>query len=132
MAFRHRQIIKFLIAGGTGAFVDLSIYYTLTYVAELWYVLSSVLSFAIAFWVSFGLQKFWTFRDGDTERVGKQTALYFFVAIVNLGINTLLIYFLVEHSGVHKFAAKILASGIVAVESFIVYRYIIFNKKDGK
>ena len=130
-AFKHRQIVKFLIAGGTGAFVDLSIYYILTYVVELWYVLSSVLSFTVAFWVSFGLQKFWTFRDKNTEKVIKQTALYFLVAILNLVINTLLVYLFVEYSGVHKFASKIFASGIVATESFLVYRYIIFNKNDG-
>lgn len=129
-AFKHRQIIKFLIAGGMGASVDLFVYFLLTYLVGLWYVASSAISFSVAFWVSFGLQKFWTFRDGDTQRMGKQTALYFFVAIINLGINTLLVYLLVDHAGAHKLLSKIVASAIVAVESFLVYRYVIFAKKE--
>lgn len=130
-AFKHRQIVKFLIAGGTGAFVDLSIYYVLTYVVELWYIASSVLSFVAAFWVSFGLQKFWTFRDKNIQKIAKQTTLYFAVAVVNLSMNTLLVYIFVDYAEINKFLSKVLASGIIAIESFLVYRHVIFAKSDG-
>lgn len=130
-AFKHRQIVKFLIAGGTGAFVDLSTYYILTYVIGLWYVASASFSFIVAFGVSFGLQKFWTFRDKSTQRVARQTALYFTVAVINLALNTLLVYFFVDYLNMHKFIAKFVASGTVAIESFFVYRYFIFVKNNG-
>lgn len=125
---KHGQIVKFLLAGGTGAFVDLSTFYLFTYVIGLWYVASSALSFTAAFWVSFGLHKFWTFRDRDTHKIAKQTALYFLVAIANLCISTMLIYFFVDYLSVHKFISKICASAIIAIESFIIYRYVIFAK----
>lgn len=124
--FTHRQVVKFLFAGGIGASVDLSVYSFLTYVAGLWYVTSSIVSFCVAFGASFVLQKFWTFRDRSTYRVMKQSALYFGVAVVNLSVNTLLVFLFVDYAGVHKFLSKVLASGIVAIESFLVYRYIIF------
>jgi putative flippase GtrA len=129
-AFRHRQIIKYLIAGGTSAFADILIYSLLIYFADLWYVISSVVSFTIAFWISFGLQKFWTFRDKNTEKMMKQTYLYFFVAIANLGISTLLIYIFVDYIHIHKFISKIIANAMIAAESFFVYRHFIFAKKD--
>lgn len=128
--FRHRQIIKYLIAGGTSTSVDLTIYYFLTYYAGLWYIVSSISSFIIAFWISFGLQKFWTFRDKNTKNMMKQTYLYFFVAIVNLGINTLLVYFFVDYVHIHKFISKIFANILIATESFFVYRHFIFTKKN--
>lgn len=128
--FRHRQIIKYLIAGGTSTSADILIYSLLIYFANLWYVASSIISFTIAFWISFGLQKFWTFRDKNTEKLMKQTYLYFFVAIANLGISTLLIYVFVDYAHVHKFLSKIFANIIIAAESFFVYRHFIFAKKN--
>lgn len=128
--FRHRQIIKFLIAGGTSTSIDIFIFTALTYWVGLWYVISSISSFTIAFGVSFGLQKFWTFRDKNTEKLMKQTYLYFFVAIINLGLSTLLIYIFVDYVHIHKFISKVIANIIIAAESFFVYRYFIFAKKD--
>ena len=128
-AFRHRQIIKYLIAGGTSTSSDILIYSLLVYFAGLWYVASSIISFTIAFWISFGLQKFWTFRDKNTEKIMKQTYLYFFVAITNLGISTALIYLFVDYIHIHKFLSKIFANATIATESFFVYRHFIFTKK---
>ena len=128
--FRHRQILKFLIAGGTSTSVDILIYSLLVYFANLWYVASSIISFIIAFWISFGLQKFWTFRDKNTEKIMKQTYLYFFVAIINLGISTLLIYLFVDYVHIHKFLSKVSANIIIAAESFFVYRHFVFAKRD--
>ena len=126
--FKHRQIVKFLIAGVTSTSTDLLIYYVLAYVVGLWYIASAISSFVIAFWISFGLMKFWTFRDKNTEKMMKQTYLYFFVAIVNLGISTLLIYIFVDHIHIHKFISKVIANGTIAIESFFVYRHFIFAK----
>ena len=129
-AFRHRQIIKFLIAGGTSTSIDIFVFTALIYWVCLWYIASSISSFIIAFWVSFGLQKFWTFRDKNTEKIVTQTYLYFIVAIVNLGISTLLIYIFVDYIHIHKFISKVIANIIIATESFFIYRYFIFAKRD--
>lgn len=129
-AFRHRQILKFLISGGTSTSIDIFVFTTLTYWVGLWYITSSISSFIIAFGVSFVLQKFWTFRDKDTEKFMKQTYLYFIVAIVNLGISTLLIYLFVDYIHIHKFISKVIANMIIAAESFFIYRYFIFAKRD--
>lgn len=129
-AFRHRQILKFLIAGGTSTSIDIFLFTTLTYWFGLWYILSSIFSFVLAFGVSFGLQKFWTFRDKNTSKLMKQTYLYFIVAIVNLGISTLLIYLFVDYVHIHKFISKVIANIIIATESFFIYRYFIFAKEN--
>lgn len=128
--FRHRQIIKFLIAGGMSTSIDIFVFTALTYWVGLWYIISSISSFSIAFGVSFGLQKFWTFRDKNTAKLMKQTYLYFIVAVINLGISTLLIYLFVDYVHIHKFISKIIANIIIATESFFVYRHFIFAKKN--
>lgn len=128
--FRHRQIIKYLVAGGTSTSIDILVFTALTYWVGLWYIISSISSFIIAFGVSFLLQKFWTFRDKNTDNIARQTYLYFIVAIANLGISTLLIYIFVDYIHIHKFVSKVIANIIIAAESFFVYRHFIFAKKE--
>ena len=59
-----------------------------------------------------------------------QTYLYFIVAIVNLGISTLLIYIFVDYIHIHKFISKVIANIIIASKVFFIYRYFIFAKRD--
>ncbi|KKU57459.1 MAG: hypothetical protein UX81_C0035G0001, partial [Parcubacteria group bacterium GW2011_GWA2_47_12] len=119
----------YLIAGGTSTAIDLGILYVLTEFAGWWYLVSATAAFIVAFFVSFILQKFYTFNNRDTSRkaVAMQGAFYFTLALTNLGINTILMYALVEWAGVWYFLAQIIAAAALAVESFFIYRFVIFH-----
>ena len=126
--FRHK-IVRYLFSGGAAAFVDLGILFVLTHYAKLWYLLSAVIAFLFAFMVSFTLQKFWTFEDHSTDGYGGQIRLYFIISLVNLGLNTLLLYISVDFIGIHYMLSQVFVSGIIAVISFFVYRKFVFIKK---
>src|SRR3989344_6090452 len=121
--------VRYLIAGGTSTAIDLGILYVLTEFAGWWYLVSATAAFIVAFFVSFILQKFYTFNNRDTSRkaVAMQGAFYFTLALTNLGINTILMYALVEWAGVWYFLAQIIAAAALAVESFFIYRFVIFH-----
>ncbi len=127
---RIAKLARYLISGGIAAAVDLGLLFVFTHFAGLWYVFSAVLAFVLAFFVSFFLQKFWTFRDTNTEGAHKQALVYFVVSATNLAINTGLVYFFTEAFDFHYLASQITASACIAVESFFVYRYFIFNQHD--
>jgi putative flippase GtrA len=124
---RYARTLKFLISGGSAAVVDLGCLYVLTEVFDLWYLLSAVLAFVLAFGVSFTLQKFWTFDDGALDVIHKQLALYMLLAVVGLGLNTIAMYGLVDHAELHYLIAQIIASGCIAVMNFFVYKHVIFT-----
>jgi len=128
LLLKYKQIIKYLIAGGTAAFVDLSLLYFLTDILGIWYLISACLAFAVAFFVSFFLQKFWTFRDGDKEAMYKQMGVYLTVALVNLALNALLMYVLVDGFKIWYMLAQFFISGLIACESYLVYKLFIFNR----
>ena len=123
--------VRYLIAGGTSTAIDLGILYVLTEFAGWWYLVSATAAFIVAFFVSFILQKFYTFNNRDTSRktVATQGAFYFTLALTNLGINTILMYALVEWAGVWYFLAQIISAAAIAVESFFIYRFVIFHPK---
>jgi len=129
LLLKYKRIIKYLIAGGAGAFTNLALLYVLTEFFGIWYLFSTSLAFIVSFFVSFFLQKFWTFRDGNKEIIYRQMAVYFGVALTNLGLNGLLMYSLVDGLKVWYMLAQIIASALIAVESYWVYKFFIFNNQ---
>ncbi len=121
------KILRFLISGGTSAAVDLGLLYIFTDIFGIWYLTSTVFAFIIAFFVSFGLQKFWTFRDHSRDGMSAQAGVYFVIAGCNLALNTLLVYAFVDHLGFHYLLAQIVASLLIACESYFIYQRFVFR-----
>lgn len=126
------KVAKYIISGGTAAVVDLFFLYIFVEKCALWYVFSAILAFLIAFSVSFSLQKFWTFKDTSTDKVHKQASVYFIVSVVNLGLNTLLMYIFVDIAKLHYLPSQILAGGLLAISSFFVYSRFIFSSNSSE
>ena len=126
---KYKVIIKYIISGGTAALVDLVCLYIFTDVLGVWYITSASLSFFLAYFVSFSLQKFWTFRDNGREKIYKQMSLYFMVGVTNLLLNALGMYLLVDGFGVMYLLAQIIMGALLGFSSFLIYKFIIFEKK---
>lgn len=125
---KHQCFVRFVIAGGTAAFVDLVLLYFFTDILGIWYLISACLAFSIAFFVSFFLQKFWAFKDNGKEHIHKQMALYFIIALANLIFNACLMYIFVDIVKIWYLLAQIFASGLIAIESYLIYKFFIFNQ----
>jgi len=123
------KILRYIISGGTAAVVDLFLLYAFTDWLGIWYLLSAILAFLVAFMVSFAMQKYWTFKDRSNENIHGQAAKYFAVTATNLGLNTLGIFLLVDYVHVHYMLSQILVSALIAVESFFVYHLIFKGQK---
>ena len=124
-------MIRFIISGGSAAAVHFALLYFLTDALSIWYLLSTTIAFVAAFTVSFTLQKFWTFRDRASNRVHVQIVWYLAVALGNLGLNTIGMYVLVNRLELWYIFAQGLTTATLAVESFFVYRYLIFHEEQG-
>ena len=123
----HARIGRFMVAGGLATLVNLGLLYVLTDCFLVWYLLSAIISFVTAFFVSFTLQKFWTFGDSSREGMHVQAGIFLLVAAGNLGLNTLFLYVLVEYALFHYLLAQIIVSVFIAIENFLIYRYVIFR-----
>lgn len=124
---RQAKVLRFLISGGISTAVDLALLLLFAEVFGLWYLLAAVLAFILAFFVSFGLQKFWTFQDHSREGVSMQASVYLLIALGNLALNTFLVYMFVEHLGFYYLLAQIVASMLIACESYFVYQKFVFR-----
>ncbi len=118
------RITRFLISGVSAAVVNVGTLYILVEYIQLWYLAAAIISFMVAFVASFLANKFWTFNSRSVEGVHKQFGLHLMVAIVNLGINTALVYLFVDVMHIWYILAQILATAIIAFESYFAFRWI--------
>lgn len=125
-------IMRFGVSGGIATAVNLAILFALTEIFGVWYLLSAIFAFLLAFIVSFSLQKFWTFADFNINQFHTQATKYFLFSGINLALNTVLMYVFTDLLGVWYFLSQIFVAAIIAVESFLVYRFIIFKAPEIK
>lgn len=119
-----RRAIRFIISGGTAAVTNIGLLAIFTELLGIWYLISSALAFVCAFAVSFVMQKYWAFKSTDSFKIKKQLPMHLSVALFNLGVDVALVYTFVEIVGLWYIAAQIIASAIIAIESFFVLRWI--------
>jgi putative flippase GtrA len=125
----HTKLFRYAVSGGTAFGTNVLFLFLFTDIFGVWYLASAVFAFILAFFVSFLLHKFWTFGDHSRDGMHAQMGGYFAVALVNLALNTLLVYVFVERASLHYLVAQMLASLLIAMESFFVYQHVIFRKK---
>lgn len=125
-----RKFLRFLVSGSIAAGTDFAFLYFFTDILHIWYLTSAVLAFLIAFWVSFTLQKLWTFKNRETRNIGSQMMKYFALGLFNLSLNTLIMYVLVDFIDIYYMLAQVFAAGIVGIQSFFISKFFIFKKSE--
>ncbi|MDP2593802.1 MAG: GtrA family protein [bacterium] len=119
--------LRYLLSGGTAAAANLAVLYILVHFFHMWYLEAAVLSFIVGMCVSFVLQKFFTFSHFSTEKLKRQTSLHASLQLVNLVLNTALMYAGVDLLHIPYLLAQFLISAGMAVYSFLFYKYLVFT-----
>jgi putative flippase GtrA len=118
------KMSKFGTSGIIATGTNISVLYLLTSKIGFWYITSTIFAFITAFIVSFTLQKYWVFGNRDNAVIYKHASSFFIVAIINLILNTFLMYICVEYIRLEYIASQVIVSGMIAYESYFLYRKI--------
>lgn len=125
---RHKQIMKFVVSGGIAAAVNFFLLYLCTDFFQIWYMESLWIAYVVTFFVSFSLQRLWTFKDTSGNKVHKQLGIYFAVAVVGIIANSALMYYFVDGLRMHYLGAQFISLGLISTVNYFVYRKFIFVK----
>ena len=126
---KYDKLFKFLITGGTAALISFSILYVLTAIFGFWYLISSAIAFLIAVAFNFIVQKYWAFRGNQSRKSRRQLFLFIFISLINLALNSLGMYFLVEKIGLWYMLAQFFLTGGQAIVNYFVYKSVVFKEK---
>jgi len=129
--FTKHVLVRYIISGGTAALTDLVLLYILNTVLGVHYLVASVLAFLGAFFVSFTLHKFWTFKSHEQE-THKQAIMYMGTSLFGLCLNTFLMYIFVEHFHIMVILSQVFVQALVACCTFFISRNFVFKYKKAK
>jgi putative flippase GtrA len=124
---KRKQIIKYIISGGTATGVSLGFLFVLTDWLGIWYLASTVISFFAGFLTSFFLQKFWTFNDNGRDLIKQQLAIFLLITLVNLLGNTFFMYVLVDIFKVWYMLAQVVITALIAFWNYNAFRLFVFK-----
>ncbi len=138
-----KQIIKFGLIGFLAVFVDMAIYYVLLNSFPESFkemiapeVLSKTISFMCGTFVTYNLNKLWTWRQRDRNhsRFAKFMLLYGTSMLVNVATNTFLLFVLHNYSHIIDLPNKYLiafvgATGMSAVLNFAGQKVWVFRNQ---
>jgi len=130
-------LMRYGISGAIGAGIQtftLYVWVDLLHL-ETSYLVGAAVGFCLALFVTFALQKYWTFRDRVRTELQRQFISYTCIALASLGLNILLLHvskLLFEHFGINFFATWYLVAQIViiiflAALTFIANYFLTFR-----
>lgn len=125
-----RPLVLFVKYSLTGALVTACELYLLYFLVEYvswFYLLASALAFSFGLLSSFFLRKLWVFKNDDWRDTLKQFGWYSFILIINVGFNSVLMFWLVELLGVNYLLAQFLAAMLLGILSFLFNKTVTFH-----
>lgn len=121
-----KLFIRYIIFAGFATLIDLSLLYLLTEFLHIWYFYSAIISYFGGMITNYTLNKFFNFRN-KSKRIIHQFGLFIVVALIGLGINQIVLYSLVEFTGLWYILAKVIAVFIVMFWSFYGHKKLTFG-----
>ncbi len=121
------KFIKYFVVGVLGVSLDFLILYLLVEYGHLYYLLAAIFSVSIVLWISFTLNKFWTFRNFE-KKFFPQFAKYIITHALAMGVNLILLAFLVEIIHLWYIHGKIIATIVSATTNFLLTRRFVFHQ----
>ena len=120
------QILKFGLVGGTAFVIDYVLLYFCTEFLHIHYLISSIISFTVSVIFNYILSIKWVF-DVKKKQDVKDFVIFIILSVIGLGINSLIMYVMVEKFGVYYMLSKIVSTAVVMVYNFITRK--IFAEK---
>lgn len=123
--FEIKEILKFLVGGGSAVVVDALFYAILK--AYIDFSVAKAISYILGAFVGFIINKLWTFESEKFKvaEIYKYIILYACSALVNTGVNKFVIWII--PSTVFAFLC---ATGTSTVMNFLGQKFLVFRKDE--
>ncbi|MBU5342567.1 GtrA family protein [Caldifermentibacillus hisashii] len=120
-----KQFLKFGAVGFFNTLITV-VTFNILVILGLNYVLSNILGYTFGIINSFYWNKKWVFKSNS----GEINIIFKFVIVnlVTLGLNTFLLYLLVDHLHIRYFLSQLVATAVGMVINFILNKKWTFDK----
>jgi len=119
------KFIKFCIVGFSGIFVDFGTTFICKEILKIQKYISNSIGFTLAASTNYVLNRVWTFHSHNPH-IGLEFTRFFFIALIGLGINLLIIWTMSGKFKVNFYLAKLVATLLVTTWNFLINAYFTF------
>ena len=120
------HIAKYLVIGGVGACVDLTLYVTLVYTIGINYLLAGAVSFVFSTLVNYYLGIHFLFNTNARFSSRNEIILVYVVSGIGLTFHQLILYAAVSYMEFDLILAKVVTMAIVFFWNYSARTYYIF------
>lgn len=120
------KLLKFVAVGFSGLFVDFGITYVFKEFLKVQKYLANAIGFMCAASTNYVLNRIWTF-ESHNPAVFNEYSRFILVAAIGLGINTLVLWFLVSKLKWNFYLSKLFAIAVVTVWNFTINLLFTFS-----
>lgn len=111
------KFLKFIAVGFSGVIVDFSCTYLSKEKFGFNKYLANSLGFVFATVTNYFLNHYWTFEKQDAVKI-VEFSNFFMIALIGLGLNNLIIYFVNDKGKINFYRAKLFAIVVVSIWNF--------------
>ncbi len=123
---KYQQVVKFVIAGATGAIIELVMFYVMINFMNIHYLVANLASITTAITINYIISQKWVFETG---RYSQKTEFAAFLAVSAgvVALNQGLVWLFVDFAGMGDMVSKATAIIIVAFVNFVGKKYLVFK-----
>ena len=126
MKSTQKQFILYLIFGGILTLCEWAGFYALTFIAQIHYLISSVIMFVVISLLGLFVYKRAIFGRSHLS-LGREVSAIYAINIFGIALNSLILWLCVEFFGANAMLVKIIASFLVAFYSFFARKKFVYG-----
>ncbi len=120
------KFFKFGLVGFSGLFVDFGVTYLLKEKFKLQKYLSNALGMVTAATTNYLLNRIWTFESSNPN-IAQEYTDFILISVIGLGINTLILWLLINRFKMNFYIAKAIAITVVMLWNFVANLLFTFK-----
>ncbi|MFC4804987.1 GtrA family protein [Filifactor villosus] len=125
-----KELIRYGFFGVLSTGINFVLFYILIKL-RVHYIACNVLSYVVAVYISYYFNKWWVFEEDSSERSNDmiKKIKYFFVRVLSLLVDTVLLYLCVDFFKRDVFISKIVIAVVIILATYLINKYYVFGDK---
>ncbi len=119
------KFAKFGVVGFSGLFVDFGFTYLCKEIFKIQKYISNAIGFTLAATSNYFINRVWTFQSTNPEIAVEYTE-FLIISIIGLGLNTLILYWIINRFKFNFYFSKVFAIGVVTIWNFFANAFFTF------
>lgn len=121
-----KEFLLYLLVGAISTMIEWIFFYVLNSILNINYLLATSFAFIFSTFANWFLGRVLIFTSKNLYLL-KEILKIYFVSLIGLCLNLIIMFFAIEKFNVKNIFAKILATGIVFAWNFLIRKYVVYK-----